>query len=65
MATKIVAAAIRKGGTVYTGPAHACIIIPRTAKGKSVDGFVTSTGHFLTREEAFDLASVYDSADLH
>lgn len=52
----IVQAAIRNGGKVYTGPFHSAIEAAHKLRGKSEDGFVTKSGKFLTRDEAYEHA---------
>lgn len=65
---KIAAAAIKIGDEVFTGPVHfACmqkvIALPIDPKQivsmlvSAVDGFITDTGRFVDRNEAFELAS--------
>lgn len=66
---KIAAAAIRVGNEVYTAPTHfaamqAIIAIPGVDPAtiadmllRGEDGFVTDTGRFIDRAEAFQIAS--------
>ena len=68
MNEKIAAAALRIGNEVYTGTTHfaamrAVIELPGVESSTiarmlmdAEDGFVTDTGRFVTRSEAFDIA---------
>jgi hypothetical protein len=63
---RLVAVAIRYGGTVYRWPTegrHGWVIeqmirdgLPREAVFAQNQGFVTSTGRFVTRQEAVEIA---------
>ena len=66
---KIAAAAVRIGRTIYIGSTHfeasrKFIDLPGMAEAKTEDGYVTDTGRFVDREEAFKIAvanrQVYD-----
>jgi hypothetical protein len=50
----ITSAAIKSGKEIHQGPNHSLIAVklPDKALDKAVDGFMTSSGRFVTREEA-------------
>lgn len=67
---KIVAAAVRTvTGNVYTGLRHptirADIFEAKDKLSESCDGFLTSEGRFVTREEAARIAYSADQRHLH
>jgi len=58
---KIAAAAVRIGRTIYIGSTHfeasrKFIDLPGTLEAETEDGYVTDTGRFVDREEAFRIA---------
>ena len=58
---RIAAAAVRVGDKIYIGSTHfeaslKFINLPGMSEAKTDDGYVTDTGRFLNREEAFWLA---------
>ena len=58
---KIAAAAVRIGGKIYIGPTHfeasrKFIDLPELLDAEAENGYVTDTGQFVDREEAFKIA---------
>ena len=58
---KIAAAAVRIGKKIYIGSTHfeasrKFIDLPEMLNAKTEDGYVTDTGQFVDREEAFKIA---------